>query len=84
MNGIEPEIEYPISDMHVDFFVPKKGQGLVIEVDGAQHKKEKMQDASRDATLRSFNNKVLRFPARDVRETPSIVIETILSELNKK
>ena len=84
LNGIEPEIEYPISDMHVDFFIPKKGQGLVIEVDGLQHEREKMQDESRDATLRSFNNKVLRFPTRDVRETPSIVIENILSELNKK
>ena len=67
--------------MNVDFFIPKAGQGLVIEVDGQQHENERMQDESRDATLRSLNNKVLRFPARDVRETPSLVIEDILKHV---
>tara|TARA_A100001388_G_C28773486_1_gene505520 strand:+ start:629 stop:4834 length:4206 start_codon:yes stop_codon:yes gene_type:complete len=81
LHGIEPEIEHPIADMNVDFFIPKAGQGLVIEVDGQQHENERMQDESRDATLRSLNNKVLRFPARDVRETPSLVIEDILKHL---
>ncbi len=82
LNGIEPEIEYPISDMHVDFYIPKVGQGLVIEVDGTQHGQQKMLDESRDATLRSLNNKVLRFDTRDVRETPTKVIASILKELN--
>lgn len=81
LNGIEPEIEYPIADMHVDFCISTNGQNIVIEVDGEQHNQQQAHDQSRDALLRSLNFKVLRYSARDVRETPNIVIEKILENI---
>ena len=81
LNGVEPEIEYPIADMHVDFCISTRGQNIVIEVDGDQHQEQEAHDQSRDSALRSLNFKVLRFSARDVRETPGIVIEQIIDEL---
>ena len=81
LNGIDPEIEYPIADMHVDFFVASRGQNIVIEVDGEQHQNQQAHDESRDAALRSMNFKVLRFRARDVRETPALIIDKILENI---
>jgi superfamily I DNA and/or RNA helicase len=82
LNGVEPEIEYPIADMHVDFCISTSGQNLVIEVDGDQHFEQKEHDASRDASLRSLGFKVFRTSARDVRETPNVVINKILENIN--
>jgi len=81
LNGIDPEIEYPVADMHVDFFVASRGQNIVIEVDGDQHKNQQAHDESRDAALRSLNFKVLRFSARDVRETPALITNKILENI---
>ena len=81
LNGIDPEIEYPVADMHVDFFVASQGQNIVIEVDGDQHKNQQAHDESRDAALRSLNFKVLRFSARDVRETPALINNKILENI---
>ena len=81
LNGIDPEIEYPVADMHVDFFVASQGQNIVIEVDGEQHKNQQAHDESRDAALRSMNFKVLRFSARDVRETPALITKKILENI---
>ena len=82
LNGIEPEIEYPIADMHVDFCISASGQNLIIEVDGDQHFEQKEHDESRDASLRSLGFKVFRTSARDVRETPNVVINKILETIN--
>ena len=81
LNGIDPEIEYPIADMHVDFFIASQGQNLVIEVGGERHKNQKAHDESRDAALRGMNFKVLRFSARDVRETPALITNKILENI---
>ena len=62
-------------------WVRVKGQNIVIEVDGEQHNQQQAHDQSRDALLRSLNFKVLRYSARDVRETPNIVIEKILENI---
>ena len=56
-------------------------QNIVIEVDGDQHKNQQAHDESRDAALRSMNFKVLRFSARDVRETPALITNKILENI---
>ena len=63
------------------FCISTNGQNIVIEVDGEQHNQQQAHDQSRDALLRSLNFKVLRYSARDVRETPNIVIEKILENI---
>ncbi len=79
--GWSPEIHCQISDIEVDFVLRNASQGtkLVIEVDGQQHKKAKVQDASRDAFLRAQGYNVLRFTTRDILEVPDRVIEDIRS-----
>jgi len=48
----------------VDFWCPKAG--LVVEVDGSQHKKRKSYDAHRDAVLLEKNILTMRFTAQEV------------------
>jgi very-short-patch-repair endonuclease len=81
LSGWKPEIHAIIGDIEVDFILINHSTGtkVAVEVDGGQHKNTKFQDAARDAFLISQGYKVLRFSARDVRETPARVIKDIES-----
>ena len=68
-----PEIHPVISDMEVDFRI----QNLVIEVDGEHHQYTQAEDHARDAALSGLGYHVLRFSAREVLETVSVVVNKI-------
>lgn len=81
--GENPEVHVSIGDIEVDFVLEKLGKKLVVEVDGSQHEETTTVDAGRDAYLRGLGFDVLRVTARDVRETPALVIKRVLSRLNQ-
>lgn len=82
MEGWTPLVHPYIGGVEVDFVLENEGIKLVIEVDGKDpHKDRKLEDASRDAMLRSKGYRVTRIPARDVLETPNVVIDQLKSQL---
>ena len=54
---------------------------LIVEVDGGQHAEHAIDDAARDASLRSVGFRVLRFWNNQVMQETDAVVEVILSEL---
>jgi len=83
VRGWVPEVHPRIGDEEVDFVLKSAtGLRLVIEVDGSQHEETKEQDKARDAYLMSRGYQVIRFPAREVLETPFEVIHQIELRLN--
>ena len=81
IEGFNPETHVLIKDVEVDFVLSHEGLRLVVEVDGKQHEKSDTQDKSRDVFLQQMGYKVLRVPARSVRETPASVIHEIRTQL---
>ena len=81
IEGFNPETHVVIKDVEVDFVLTHEGLRLVVEVDGKQHDQAKTQDKSRDVFLQQMGYKVLRVPARSVRETPASVIHDIRTQL---
>jgi len=81
MQGIKPKVHQKIRDIEVDFTISSNGNKLAIEIDGSQHENQKFLDQSRDALLLSLGYKILRILARDVLETPNVVVDNIVSAL---
>ena len=82
VKGWEPKVHPQIGDIEVDFVLESAvGKRLAIEVDGGQHRNTEQQDKARDAYLLGRTYGVLRFPAREVLETPFEVIHRIELEL---
>lgn len=83
LQGLNPEVHVNIGDIEVDFVLEnkKKGLKLVIEVDGSQHEKAKVEDSSRDAFLSARGYNVLRFTTREISEISSEVINKIFVAL---
>ena len=77
LDGIFPEIHPVVNDMEVDFRIGN----LIIEVDGEQHKYSRAEDHARDAALSGLGYHVLRFSAREVMETVSVVVNKIKTVL---
>jgi very-short-patch-repair endonuclease len=77
MEGWNPSVHEVIGDIEVDFILRSNTSRLAIEVDGRQHYLQKIEDQGRDAFLTACNYKVIRLPAREVLETPSISISKI-------
>lgn len=77
MEGWTPLVHPYIGGIEVDFVLEHEGIKLVIEVDGSQHQEHLLEDASRDVMLRSRGYQVTRIPARDVLETPNVVIDQL-------
>ena len=79
VEGWNPDVHVPIGDIEVDFIlIAQSGEKLAIEVDGAEfHDDRKEQDKARDAYLAARGYTVLRFPAREIFETPASVIHRI-------
>ena len=83
LKGINPKVHPRIGDIEVDFSLKStSGQNLVVEVDGKQHLNAIEGDKVRDAFLSTQGYSVLRFPVRDVFETPIAVLHTIQEHLN--
>ncbi len=79
VEGWSPDVHVPSGDIEVDFIlIAPSGEKLAIEVDGDEfHDDRKEQDKARDAYLIARGFTVLRFPAREVFETPASVIHRI-------
>ena len=71
----------PIGRYIVDFYCPSAK--LVVELDGGQHYAEegKSRDRARDAELKGFGLRVLRFTNREVFKNTEGVLEKILEHL---
>ena len=65
----------------VDFYIAEKG--IVIEIDGAQHRmaEHKEADEKRDKELFLMGIKVLRYENRDVNDNFNTVCEDILKNV---
>ena len=59
MNGLRFRAQHPIGRYIVDFFCHE--HNLVLELDGAIHKKQEPYDRVKDAYLKAFGYTVLRF-----------------------
>ena len=81
LEGWSPKVHPRVKDIEVDFIVTNLGRRLVIEVDGSQHDSQVAQDAGRDAMLQGAGYDVLRVSARDVFETPTVVLEKMTEQL---
>jgi very-short-patch-repair endonuclease len=57
---------------------------IVIELDGSQHVEQSDYDERRDAFIRSYGYRVLRFWNADVVEKTESVVETIFAALNRR
>lgn len=84
MEGWTPLVHPHIGGVEVDFVLEHEGIKLVIEVDGSQHQNQKLEDASRDALLRSKGYRVTRIPARNVLETPNVIIDQLKKAVGLK
>ena len=81
--GIYPEIQYKISNIHVDFAFPEKK--IAIEIDGPGHRTEegKRRDGNRDDFLQTSGWKVRRYTEKEVDESPQWVAKKIIDFLNR-
>ena len=77
IQGWSPEVHPVIGNIEVDFAIRYDGRKIAIEVDGKQHDWNTVEDSARDAFLKGKGFRVVRVPARAVRETPSVCIENI-------
>jgi len=57
---------------------------LIVELDGSQHVDQSSYDAHRDAFMRSYGFRVIRFWNADVLSKTKIVLETIFEALHRK
>ena len=57
---------------------------VIIELDGSQHVEQAAYDSRRDAFLRSYGFRVLRFWNGDVLAKPDVIAETIFEALHRK
>ena len=80
-HGFSPEAHERVGDIEVDFLLEREGKRLVVEVDGSQHERTSTTDRGRDAFLISQGYDVLRVSARDVLETPALVLRLVADRL---
>jgi very-short-patch-repair endonuclease len=78
LNGFQFYRQKNIGEYVVDFFCPKAD--LIIELDCGQHYSEegRLKDERRDAYLKRFGLRVLRFSDREVFEELEGVLERVL------
>lgn len=78
--GFKIKRQYSVGPYVLDFYCSSKK--LAIEIDGAQHIKEKEYDILRSDYLSVFGIKVIRFWNNEVSANIDNVILKIISELN--
>jgi hypothetical protein len=81
VQGWNPQVHKHEHGIEVDFALTHQGRTLAIEVDGRQHESATAEDSARDAMLVGKGYEVLRVPAREVREMPARVVQTIAERL---
>jgi very-short-patch-repair endonuclease len=79
LSGAKFRRQHPIGPFVVDFFCAEAW--LVVEADGAPHRRERARDATRDHWLESLGITVLRFFNRDILEHPDDVLRRIRTHL---
>ncbi len=90
IKGWNPSVQHPVAEMQVDFCLKaENGDRFAIEVDGKVgtdgewiHLPE--MDEARDVALRNYGYEPLRFPAKEVFQTPLSVIQKIEEALCAK
>ena len=65
----------------VDFFAP--AARLVVEVDGAQHTRQRGADKRRDRALAEAGLTVLRLPAHVVLQSPRLALQLLAQALRR-
>ncbi len=78
--GFKIKRQYSVGPYVLDFYCPLKK--LAIEIDGAQHLKEKEYDTERSDYLSVFDIKVIRFWNNEINVNINGVLKKIISELN--
>lgn len=79
--GVWVYSQKPMYGYVVDFWIPC---GIVIEVDGAHHKKRKAYDAKRDKVFASYGVKTMRFSDDEVKNNTNAVIALICREVKSR
>ena len=75
MEGLKFRRQQPIDNYIVDFVCFESY--IVIEVDGGQHGADSHKDGERDAHLRQYGFKILRFWNNEVLQNTNGVLEII-------
>jgi very-short-patch-repair endonuclease len=75
VEGLKFRRQHPIGNYVVDFVCLEKG--IIVEVDGSQHAKDRRRDAKRDKWLEHEGLKVLRFWDNEVLANTNEVLEVI-------
>ncbi len=82
LNGFKFRRQRPFGPYVCDFICLEAS--VVVELDGSQHVEQMAYDESRDAFLRSYGFRVLRFWNIDVISNTKAVLETIFEGLHRK
>ncbi len=82
-HGLNPEEQYKIGNMRVDFAFPK--EKIIIEVDGVHHskRKQKIKDIRRNYFLKDEGWKVWRYKAEHCYKFPDYIARKIKERLEK-
>ena len=79
--GVQFRRQVVVEGYIVDFFVPEVR--LVVEVDGQQHTRQRGADKRRDRALEAAGLRVLRLPARLVRQQVAAALQLIAAALTR-
>jgi very-short-patch-repair endonuclease len=77
--GVRFKAQHPIDQFIVDFYCHKAK--LVIEVDGDNHRYNQEYDEGREAEIKKFGIKIIRFTNNEIFEDLNNVIKKIRSNI---
>jgi len=77
--GFRFKPQHPIENYIVDFYCHKAK--LIIEIDGEIHNFQKDYDLGREAELKKYDLKIIRFTNKEVTENIDLVITKIIQNL---
>jgi very-short-patch-repair endonuclease len=81
LNGFKFRRERPFGPYVIDFVCLERR--IAVELDGSQHAEQLTYDERRDAFIRSYGLRVLRFWNADVLSKTESVLETIAQALHR-
>lgn len=79
--GVRFKPQHPIENFIVDFYCHKAK--LIIEIDGEVHNFQKPYDLGREAELKKYELKIIRFTNKEVIDTIDLVINKIKKKLHE-
>jgi very-short-patch-repair endonuclease len=80
--GVRFKAQHPIDTYIADFYCHQAK--LVIEIDGASHRRQKEYDIGRTEELEAYGIQVLRFSNEEVSIDITKVLQVIREEVNKR